>query len=90
MCNTYIQTFPIVCKKIKDNMAGITLIQAEARLTDYLNAEAAVLAGQSYSIAGRQVTKADLREIREGIHYWEAKVKGLARGGLKIKFGTPI
>lgn len=67
----------------------ITLAQAEAKLTEYLNAESAVLAGQSYSIAGRQVTRANLKEIREGLSYWEAKVKRLNRGGLSIRFGVP-
>ena len=36
-------------------MAGITLAQAEAKLALYLAAEAAVVAKQSYSIAGRSL-----------------------------------
>ena len=70
-------------------MAGITLAQAEARLTEYMTAESKVLGGQSYSIAGRAMTRANLKEIRDGIAYWNAQVKRLTRGGLKIKFGTP-
>jgi hypothetical protein len=71
-------------------MAGITLAQAEAKLAEYLAAETTVLSGQAYSIAGRSLTRADLSEIRKGIEYWEAKTKSLTRGGLKMKFGTPV
>lgn len=40
----------------------------------YTAAEAAVLKGQSYSIAGRSLTRANLTEIRNGRREWEAKV----------------
>ncbi len=59
-------------------MAGITLAQAEARLTDYLTAEEKVLLGQEYEIAGRRMTRADLTAIRQGIEMWDAKVKALS------------
>jgi len=58
-------------------MAGITLAQAEARLTEYLAAESAVLGNQSYTLNGRSVTRANLGEIRDGISYWDEKVKTL-------------
>jgi hypothetical protein len=45
-------------------MAGITLAQAEAQLALYLAAEEAVLANQSYEIAGRKLTRADLERSR--------------------------
>lgn len=51
-------------------MAGITLEQAQARLDEYLAAEAAVLAKQSYAIAGRQLSLANLAEIQKGIEIW--------------------
>lgn len=70
-------------------MAGITLAQAEARLTEYLTAEATVLTGQSYSIAAggnaRQWTGADIAEIREGIAFWDAKVKELTGSTSGVK-----
>lgn len=56
----------------------ITLEIARARLTNYLDAEAVVLRGQSYKIADRNVTRADLAEIRRGIEFWQAKVDSLA------------
>jgi len=70
-------------------MAGITLAQAETKLTLWLTAEDAVATGQSYSIAGRSLSRADLGSIRETIDYWEAKVQKLTRGGIGIKGGTP-
>ena len=56
-------------------MAGITLAQAEERLTMYLNAEEKVLQGQSYKIGERELNRANLSHIREAIEYWDAKVK---------------
>lgn len=55
-------------------MAGITAQQAQTQLDAYLAAETAALAGQSYEIAGRRLTRANLREIREGIEYWSRRV----------------
>ena len=48
-------------------MAGITLEQAETRLSEYLAAEAKVLLGQEYELAGRRMTRADLNAIRQEI-----------------------
>lgn len=62
-------------------MAGLTQAQAEAQLALYLAAEQKALQGQSYSIGGRQLTRANLAEIREGIAYWNAEVTRLAGGG---------
>ena len=59
-------------------MAGITLAQAEAQLALYLAAEEKVLAGQSYEIAGRRLTRADLAQIQTGIASWDARVKVLS------------
>ena len=59
-------------------MAGITLAQAEAQLAAYLAAETAVLSGQSYEIAGRRLTRADLTAIQEGIKLWSARVDTLS------------
>jgi hypothetical protein len=59
-------------------MAGITLAQAETQLALYLAAEAKVLAGQSYEIAGRRLTRANLVEIQTGITTWDARVKSLS------------
>lgn len=42
----------------------------------YLKAERAVLGGQSYTINGRTLTRADLPGIRAGRQEWERKVSG--------------
>lgn len=62
-------------------MAGITQAEAEARLAEYMAAETAVLSNQSYQIGERSLTRANLAQIREGIEYWDGRVKSLARGG---------
>jgi hypothetical protein len=59
-------------------MAGITLEMAQAQLETYLAAEVAVLANQSYEIAGRKLTRADLYAIQAGIRAWDDRVKALA------------
>lgn len=68
-------------------MAGITLAQAEAQLTLYLDAEARVLAGQAWEMdtpGGRKkLTRADLDMVQAGVATWDARVKALtnqARG----------
>jgi len=58
-------------------MAGIDLDTANAKLTAYLNAEAAVLSGQRYKIDNRELYRADLAEIRKGIDYWNGWVQRL-------------
>ncbi len=59
---------------------SITLQIAQQRLTQYLDAEAAVLGGQEYRIADRSLKRADLAEIRKGIEYWSDKVENLSIG----------
>lgn len=72
-------------------MAGITLAQAQTKLDNYMAAEDAVLSGQSYSIGSRQLTRANLSEIRSGIAAWEQRVIRLSSGGgIRITGATPI
>lgn len=71
-------------------MAGITLAQAEAHLSTWLEADTTVATGQAYSMGSRSLTRADAREIRENIDYWEKKVQQLTRsGGIVVRGGTP-
>jgi hypothetical protein len=61
---------------------GITLATADARVAMYLKAETDVLSAQAVGFAdGREVTRADLKEIRAGIIFWQAQVASL--GGVK-------
>lgn len=64
-------------------MAGITQQQAQTQLDAYLAAETAVLSGQSYEIAGRKLTRANLGDIQSGITLWNTRLNalmGAARG----------
>jgi len=72
-------------------MAGITLAQAEEKLTAYLAAEDAVLSGQAYTIGGRSLTRADLAHIRAGIAAWEQRVIRLTdQGGIRTRGAVPL
>jgi hypothetical protein len=66
-------------------MAGLTLAQAEQHLNEWLTADSAVAKGQAYSLGGRTFTRADAREIRENIRYWQQMVKQLASGGVRTR-----
>lgn len=70
-------------------MAGITLSQAESQLTTWLAADTAVASGQAYSIAGRSLSRANAKEIRENIEFWDRQVKRLSRGGIRVRGATP-
>lgn len=59
-------------------MAGINEVQAQAQLDAYLAAETAVLSGQSYEIAGRKLTRADLGTIQKGVEIWNSRLIDLA------------
>jgi hypothetical protein len=71
-------------------MAGITLAQAEAQLALWLAADAAVSNNQSYSIAGRSMTRANASEIRANLTYWDDKVHKLTRKGIRVRGIIPV
>lgn len=70
-------------------MAGITLDQAQAKLDLWMAADDAVAGGQSYSIGGRSLTRANSSEIRDNIQYWEGRVTRLSNGngGIRVRYG---
>lgn len=74
-------------------MAGISLSDAEAKLTSYMAAEDKVLSGQSYTIdtgaGSRTLTRADLKEIRAGIEYWNAKCRALDTNRNRVRYLEP-
>lgn len=57
---------------------------AQVMLQAYLAAETAVLSGQSFRFGERQLTRADLAEIRAGRREWEAKVRTETNGGCRM------
>lgn len=71
-------------------MAGITLTQAETQLANWIAASTSVAKGQSYSIAGRALTRADAETIRKQVIFWDRQVKRLTKGGITIKGVTPV
>lgn len=60
---------------------AVTVEFAKERLALYMEAEAKVLSGQSYTIGGRSLTRAQLSEIRSGITYWTGLVDRLETTG---------
>lgn len=57
-----------------------TLEEAKQHLKAWLEAELAVSTGQRYKIGTRELTRADLGEIRERINFWRNEVARLERG----------
>jgi hypothetical protein len=63
------------------DMAGISLDTANAKLTTWLDAEDKVASGQAYQIGNRSMKRADLKEIRDSIIFWNGVVTRLTRSG---------
>ena len=57
---------------------SITFTQAQTALDAWIAADLAVAKGQSYSMNGRSLTMANVKEIREQIHYWERRLAALS------------
>jgi hypothetical protein len=55
-------------------MSAISPAIAQQQLDAYLAAETAVLLNQSYEIAGRKLTRANLKDIQEGIELWSQRL----------------
>ena len=62
-------------------MSAFSLTFAKERLAAYYAAEEAALAGQSYTIGGRSLSRQNLAEIRKGIELWEGRVTRLETTG---------
>jgi len=54
----------------------------------YIAAEQAVLLGQSVRFGERQLTRADLAEIRNGRKEWQAVVDRAANGGRRARWAN--
>jgi len=68
---------------------AISFSEAQAKLTLWMAADDAVAKGQEYTIGGRSLTRANAREIRSNIEFWEKKVRRLERGGIRVRGITP-
>jgi len=73
-------------------MGAFTLTEAREMLTLYINAEKAILKGQSYSIGDRSLTRADLKDVVAERKYWEQEVTRLAAGrtGPRVRRVVPF
>lgn len=58
-------------------MAAISLEVARKHLNAWLEAELAVVSGQSYQIGTRKLERANLYQIREEIKFWKKEVARL-------------
>ena len=63
------------------------MTNAQQMLEHYAQAEIAVLKGQSVRFGERQLTHADLAEIRKGRAEWQAVVDREANGGRRRRAG---
>lgn len=66
-------------------MAGLTLAQAQAQLDTWIAASTAVASGQSYSIAGRSLSRVDAGEIQRQIVFWDSKVKEMTASAAGVR-----
>lgn len=73
-------------------MIDKTLELIERKLQMWLEAEDKVALGQSYTIDGQQLTRADLTKIAERINYWTSKKQEHLNGGSGFRFyqGVPL
>lgn len=58
---------------------GISLKTAQEHLEMWLNAEAEIATSQSYTIGTRTLTRANLKEVRDQIKFWQSKVAELEK-----------
>ena len=58
-------------------MDWISIEEARATLRMWLEAERAVVTGQSYRIGTRSLTRANLADIRESIQFWRREIAKL-------------
>ncbi len=56
---------------------GITLNEAKKHLKLWLDAEIGIATSQSYTIGTRSLTRANLKEVRDQIKFWQNKVAEL-------------
>lgn len=61
---------------------------AKQMLDAYIAAEQAVLLGQTYRFGERQLTRADLAEIRAGRKEWQAAATRAASGGRRARWAN--
>ncbi len=71
-----------------ESLAYVVMKTAQEMLDLYIAAEQAVLLGQSVRFGERQLTRADLVEIRNGRKEWQAAVNRAASGGRRARWAN--
>lgn len=69
-----------------------TLIEARQYLQIWVDASLAVATGQSYKIGRRELTRANLSEIKKQIDFWRSEIARLESGrqsGMRILRSIP-
>jgi len=67
-------------------MSAYTKEEAQAALVVWKAALNSVASGQSYTIAGRSLTKANLKEIKDMVDWFAAQVEQADRGGKRAVY----
>ena len=71
----------------------VTLQDAQKHLQAWLQADLAVATGQSYRLGSRELTRVDVKHIKERINYWTSEVYRLKKGrrrGAKLIRAMPV
>jgi len=76
-------------------MATFSVSYCTQMVAEYKSALSTVLRGQSYSIGGRSLTRANLSEIQSGLEYWNdqlatAEEAGASGGRRRVSFRRTI
>ncbi len=66
-------------------MPQYTIEVAQEHLNAWLAAEMAISTGQSYTIANRSLTRANLTEVMQQIRYWQQQVEIITNGGRRSR-----
>lgn len=69
-----------------------TLVEARGYLQIWVDASLAVATGQSYKIGRRELTRANLSEIKKQIDFWRSEIARLESGrksGMRILRSIP-
>ena len=70
-------------------MPAISQAIAEQKLAMWLDALDALALGQSYSMNGKTLTRANLADVEKQISFWEKRVNRAARGGVAVSEVVP-
>ncbi len=68
----------------------ITLVQAQAQLTAWLDASASLATAEEYTIGSRRLKRSDADQVRRMIDYWSNQVSKLTAGAdMKVRRIVP-